>query len=683
MKKRLRQIVWFGFIPTLVWGVPALHSISDIRQLGVQTAGQHIPVELEAQVIRIHNDNGLFLFDGEKGVFGGITNDKSLLGAVSLGDWVRVQGHTIAGGFAPSIRMQSLEVIDHRPLPEARVFDSAELARPSTDCDWVAVSGRLISMKPVKIITPMILLELEQDNVRYFIQMNDTPENRANLTGKMFKQLTFNAVAGTRYNKQRQAVGRVFFVNAADDLHPTDELRPQADPIPVPIHALMRLGFDPDCPVIIRGMVTSIADQQITLRGEGCSVLAAVLPNLDMQVGDQVLLEGYGQQQSISPAFRAYRCDVTKQANRPIPKPMELTQELHSGYQMELVRLDAEVIGLDRALEGAMHHTPDILICRSGDTFFEARMPIGHRCPSEMTPGSMIRLTGICHLIQNEDEHWRVLADRFFIQLRGTEDLMLLSAAPWWNPARLLGLVSTVVGFAFFCLLWIVLLRKTVRHQTRVISEQVAQATITDERQRIARELHDTLNQGLVGAALQMRSGKRLLELNQPEACGQTIDLARQMLEHCSNETRNTIIDLRGGMLAQMSLPEVLERELNRLECQAVVLFSSKGECCCLKQEAERNVLLIAREAVTNAIRHGAPKEIIVTLSYQPDHLALTIRDDGCGFDSQISATATRFGIQGMMERAKRLGGKLDLQSVPHEGTQVAFNLPKLEKWKR
>ncbi|WP_322607356.1 sensor histidine kinase [Pontiella agarivorans] len=640
-------------------------------------------MNIEAQVTRNHMGNGLFLFDGREGIYVNAPQHKKTLQKIVPGQIVRIQGYSTPGGFAPSIYAETIEITGRKPLPNARPFSSKELYSTVIDCDWVSVSGRLISMKRTIVVTENIVIELEQDNLRYALQMPYSPETEEKLSDKMLQQVSFNAVVGTLYNENRQVAGRVFFVNSADDFILSDQLKPEKGTAIIPIHELMRIGFNNNNPVRIHGTVTSVLGRTLTLRGEQASLQASLLSDPDVRVGDRVLLEGYVWPKPIGPAFRARTLEVEQTStDSPQPKTMKLEQELSDKYNAELVSLHARLLDIKRPSDQNMQQTT--LLCRSGNYRFEAILPARYTVGSAVKPGATLMLTGICLLKQHPEEQWRVLADHFSLQLRNADDVIILKKAPWWTTQKLVALSLSVFVLAGFCLLWVSLLRRTVSRQTRIISQQIQKAAVMDERQRIARELHDNLDQGLVGAALQMRSGQRMLETTDPvdtEVLRQTLELAQHMLEHCSAESRSAIHDLRGGILETMTLSEALmdmTLALNE-ESEAAVRFSAEGLPFRLKAEAERNLLLIAREAATNALRHGAPKQVQILLSFKPDELRLWIQDDGCGFD--VTQNTNRFGIQGMHERAARLRAKLTIRSTPGTGTSIEISLPSSKQW--
>ncbi|QBG45910.1 hypothetical protein EGM51_00225 [Verrucomicrobia bacterium S94] len=100
-----------------------------------------------------------------------------------------------------------------------------------------------------------------------------------------------------------------------------------------------------------------------------------------------------------------------------------------------------------------------------------------------------------------------------------------------------------------------------------------------------------------------------------------------------------------------------------------------------LKQIADRNLLMVAREAVTNAVRHGNPTEIRVELTYWASSLSMTIYNNGKGFDPEQLPPAGHFGVRGMHERINRIKGELNIESDLEKGTTVTVELPSLKEW--
>jgi len=199
------------------------------------------------------------------------------------------------------------------------------------------------------------------------------------------------------------------------------------------------------------------------------------------------------------------------------------------------------------------------------------------------------------------------------------------------------------------------------------------------ERNRIAREWHDTLLAGFSAVGWQLETTARRLD-REPEEAFESLEIARRMVQHCQAEARRIIWDLREDLSGAESLDDAISRSLVRLTTGSTVkrTFDVAGEPVKLGREVERNVVCIVQEAAFNAIRHGCADEIAVHLQYLGDRLAVRVQDNGVGFDSERLAKngAGHFGVLGMQERANALGGRFQLRSRPGDGTLVEAVFP-------
>ncbi|MEP7357356.1 MAG: sensor histidine kinase, partial [Anaerolineales bacterium] len=199
-----------------------------------------------------------------------------------------------------------------------------------------------------------------------------------------------------------------------------------------------------------------------------------------------------------------------------------------------------------------------------------------------------------------------------------------------------------------------------------------------EERNRLAREIHDTLAQGLTAITLQLETADALLEAQgAPErgrqAIAQALALARSNLE----EARRSVLDLRAAPLQDHTLAEALAALAAEWSAKgpAPVRFIPSGAGRLLPPRVEAGLYRIAQEALTNAARHAHANIIRVELAAELGQVRLTIEDDGRGFEPD-QITADRFGLLGLNERARLLGGSLNLQSSPGEGTRVEVTVP-------
>ncbi|QBG45909.1 hypothetical protein EGM51_00220 [Verrucomicrobia bacterium S94] len=548
----------------------------------------------------------LFHPHGARGAYVQRPGDHTKLLRLHTGDSVTVTGKTYPGEFYPAIEAIEVEVNGWKPPPSGRPFRLDEINRPASDCDWVSVEGRVIGYSDVAAPYGRFYLFLEiNDSIQLGVNMPAVEPVWKQLPDYMFRRVRFNAIVGTIYNAQRQMTGRVFITDSISDFELIEEEGLHQAVVNVPIEELMQVTMDPQEPVRTRGVVTHAAGNEIYLRGRAAGLRVAVLNSDGIEAGQTVEVEGFAWPQPVSPAFRALKVRVLSDAGEePEPVPVELhglfgtnlpEDLMDSRLNYELIRIRAQLVDVGKYFAPTEKDANSVqvsLLCRSGEESFEARLPVGEQGPVGLEPGAVLELTGICNLMHNEDMRWRLYADGLWLQLRSVNDIAVIKPAPWWTAERLLWAVGIIFSMLLLFVVWTLLLRKTVDRQTGIISEKVEQEAVLNERQRIARELHDNLEQGLAGTAIQLQGSRRLLKHNTEtfsselrkmadeyrplENLAERFDVdmkrnvnefttAQEMLAFCGDESRTSIIDLRGGLLEKMDLPAALRQALQPL----------------------------------------------------------------------------------------------------------------------
>lgn len=199
-------------------------------------------------------------------------------------------------------------------------------------------------------------------------------------------------------------------------------------------------------------------------------------------------------------------------------------------------------------------------------------------------------------------------------------------------------------------------------------------AAVVEERNRISREWHDSLMAGFAAIAWQLEDARDQLR-GAPDEARASMDLARDMVRHTQAEARRIIWDLRLDLDQDVSLETALSELCQRMSNSAHVNVRTEleGREEPLSNVLKHNLLRIAQESLHNAVQHAHPESILVRLRYDNNAVTLRIKDDGCGFadDGKRTVEHGHLGIAGMEERARRLGGKLDISSTPGAGTEV------------
>ncbi|MDH2389186.1 sensor histidine kinase [Streptomyces sp. HNM0663] len=237
--------------------------------------------------------------------------------------------------------------------------------------------------------------------------------------------------------------------------------------------------------------------------------------------------------------------------------------------------------------------------------------------------------------------------------------------------------VATVLGYQA--------LYRESEHRRQLIEELVStRAELADaeraagtlaERERLAREIHDTLAQGLSSIQLLLRAAERALPGDGPAAVVH-VRQARRAAQDNLAEARRFVRALTPPDLANGSLTGALERLCAKSPGPPAVRFSVSGTPVELPTAYEAALLRTAQSALANAVRHAQAGRAEITLSFMDASVSLDVVDDGRGFDPPAVAGGEGFGLPGMRSRARTLGGTLSVESAPGEGTAVALTLP-------
>ncbi|MBN1250209.1 MAG: GAF domain-containing sensor histidine kinase, partial [Anaerolineae bacterium] len=202
--------------------------------------------------------------------------------------------------------------------------------------------------------------------------------------------------------------------------------------------------------------------------------------------------------------------------------------------------------------------------------------------------------------------------------------------------------------------------------------EQASRLAVIEERQRLARELHDSVTQALYGVSLYAEAAARQLGSGAAESASAYMRDVRDTAQEALREMRLLIFELRPSVLESEGLAVALQTRLESVEERAGlgVTFSVEGEAP-LPADVEEGLYRIAREALNNALKHAAAHNVSVTLDQGEEHIVLEIVDDGVGFDSAAAVQSGGLGLEGMAERATQMGGDLSVESEPGLGTRV------------
>ncbi|MBE3568244.1 MAG: hypothetical protein IMW90_21205 [Thermogemmatispora sp.] len=219
---------------------------------------------------------------------------------------------------------------------------------------------------------------------------------------------------------------------------------------------------------------------------------------------------------------------------------------------------------------------------------------------------------------------------------------------------------------------------QTAHTQVSAYALRVEELTMLTERQRLARELHDTLTQGVAGLVMQLEAVNSYLGKKQPRRAQEVVQSAIAQARTVLTETRYVLQDLRADHPRPDDLPEMVLEEVERFttstgipcETELEALAQTPDTCC-------GQVLRAITEGLSNIARHAHAHHAGIRATANQKELLIEIEDDGVGFDPQRATISPgHYGLVGLRERVHLIGGALDIKSSPGTGTRISILLP-------
>ena len=678
-----------------------LNSAAEVRALSESQARQALPVQLHGVYLGEADPEGIafVIQDETDGVY--VQGPANLVAGLQRGDWLDIRGITDPGGFAPYVVARSIRKLGTRPVPEPIRVGLDELNAGQMDAKWIEISGIVRSLEPkaptdsappppgtrytapgvdaANVSPPTVKLKLASGSARVTVEVTGAlkPEDYVDAEVRL-RGLCFNL-----HNRNRQFVRP--FVQVPRGVAVVIEKPPPRDPFsgePFPVAGLFRFE-----------QLTGIYRHRVHVRG----VVVYDRPGAALWVrdGDRSLRVETAQQDALEPGdevdvagfpahggYSAVLEDAVfrKRGTAGMPLPHRLTDVTTALlYDADLVQLDARVTEVQR-----LPDTVALTVDWAKTTVrAQLRLPDGDPVPTTWLPGSIVRLTGVCSVVADEAGPLGGLWEprSFKLLLRSPADVAVLHPRSWWTVERAVWVLAGFLALALAAVAVVMLAsRRRLREQERRRAMAEAEFTaILSERNRVAREIHDTLSQSLGAISVQLELARvHAGEIN-PSArmhLGSAHQLARAALA----DARESIWNMRSQVLERSDLGEALDGILRRLTEGTGITphLRVEGDRRRLAPVVENNLLRVGQEAMTNACKHAAPRRIQVALAFSKRSVRLEVEDDGHGFVRGPEPVGERrsFGLVGIRERAELLGGTAEIQSTPGLGTRVVVTVP-------
>jgi signal transduction histidine kinase len=700
------------FLPALIlaanaWGAPvtAPTSIADLRRLTLDEARLGRECVLEGVATALETPNQIRTVQDESGaIFLNLSGQDQPVCA--LGDRVRIFGRTEPGGFAPIFRAEKIERLGPGILPEPVRAEAQELQSGALDCRWVEVEGVVRAQGRAWESDGPALLTLASGGSRLPVIYWDRvppPDLRDAV-------VRVRGICTSWFNEKRQIIGSHLRVtDAAVQVHVLTPPR-RAEEVPVcAIAGLLQYDATTDWRRRVRLRGTVIAKHRgewVQLQDEARGLRVWLAELVDVPLGKEVEVLGFAERGAYGPHLADATLRVEGAGLHGSADVFD--PEKYAALDGRLVRTKAELMEIRH---GAAETS--LLLRTSGFTFpalLPAAAPAAWR---DFQPAALLELTGVCIVAMGSER----LHGSFpkpvgcELRLRLPSDVRVLAAAPWWTPSRTFRALAVVLAISGVGVAWTLtvvrknralhaaeselrgardLLEQRVVVRTGQLQEQLAArqleqaefAAVNAERTRLARELHDSVEQALAGAAWQFEAVSRTFA-SAPEKAAALLDRAVILLRRAQDEVRRTVWGLRALALERSDLPEALRENLALLTDGSGIHTDLivGGVRRALPAAIETGLLRLAQEAIANALKHAAPQHLLVRLDYAPETISLRVQDDGRGFRvSEAVSLNGHFGLRDLHERASGLGGQVALESEPGVGTTVAVRLPIRER---
>lgn len=652
---RVLVVLFLALIPAFARA--QLRTALEVRSLSREQADEGRTVDLRVVVVFSDPPSTVFVQDETAGTFFQLRGKD----APRPGDEVRVTGVTFPGLYLPGIAEAQFEVIGHPGLPEAIPIGFDELVSGRYHYQRVSLEGVVRTVAAVDEKNSLVRVALGSRVVEMRV---GAPLKDAALVDARVRVVGLTA---GEMNPRRQLV--VPYLRCTDwtEIEVLDPPRKgEAIPAVSPEQLLnFVVGGQELRRVKVSGDVLAVfPNGEVFLRGAEAAVgLTRIDSEPRIEPGDFVECLGFPEMDR----FSARLVDAVIQDHflgETLPEPRELSlSELADGEEDgNLVRVAGELVDHYRNERG------EVLVLREGNATVRIEAPAG---VGDDLLGSRLAATGIAVVESTRRlPPYRVEAEQVILRLRESDDLVVLAAAPWWTPQRMAIALGLLIFVSVLGALWIVLLQRQVRRQTTALRQRIEHEAVLEERQRLAREFHDSLEQDLTGLSLRLDAAA---VAGGDERLSRFIEGSRTLVSRIRAETRNLVSDLRedaegAGDLA-LALRDLVER--GSVEGGPKVSLVITSEIPPLPTAVVHHLRMIAQESVTNAIKHAEAKTIVISAEFEGSTLRLRIRDDGRGFDPKTALDGKgggHFGCMGMRERCRRLGANIEWESKIEEG---------------
>lgn len=654
-------------------GGTLLTKVAQIMALSPEAANSNTPVRILGMVTCYDPRLVLFVQDETAGVFV-FYNGPPL--DVQVGQYLWVSGWARPGIYSPFIDSPKFEAATRGPEVKPRQVSLAQIELGALDAQLIKATGVI---RGEEVIEDRLRLDLVDPPHRISVWLpSGQTRQRQPLLGSL---VSVRGVVGVGTDGQRHPTGFQIFANRLSDIEVLE--RGATNIFAGPLESIAELKTyygrnNRQGLVRVRGIVTGNWQEKILFiqDASGAAEVRSQGALQGLKPGTGVEVAGYVTPELDAPVLEdaAVRNLQTSGTVQPVQASAEALS--NGAADRQLVELEAQYLGLTSNSPNCV-----VIASRAGPRLIRALLPRDRPGDAlgNLPVGSRVRLTGICRA-----EKMLGTQPAINLLLRGPQDVQLIGAAPLGREAlqaRAFGAAAAALSAGLLAAL--VLVARQRRAQAGLLRVQKAlQAEMgegekqlrrsIEERERIARDLHDDIMQSIYAVGLNLEECRRAAK--QPgQDCEARLGLAINMLNASIRSIRGFISGLE---------PKLLNGNELKTALKSVALTSGEGSvqfqievdpagASRLTSTEATQLLHIAKEAISNSLRHARPSLIAVSLQPAGNDARLEIRDDGCGFDPG-SARGAGHGLRNMAARAQEIGAELKIVSAIGQGCCIS-----------
>ncbi|MBL9113952.1 MAG: ATP-binding protein [Verrucomicrobiaceae bacterium] len=643
------------------WLDAQITSAKEVRALSAEAAEMEQAVKLEATVIFVDLPATVFVQQDGAGTF---LRFIQVPQAIKPGDVVLAEGFTFPGLFVPGIKVSKWQVLRHSEMPPAVPATPDDLQSGRFHYQLVSIEGVVRSVLPLDEDKSVVRLAVGSRiiEVRVDEQPLDLTDHVVRVTG----------LAAGNINNVRQLVNPYVRVARWSEIATVSPARPLESLQPLKPSDLLKFDADGNTAerrVRVEGMVSAIfGDKSLLFLQDSEGSIAVAMPvGAQAKIGDVIRVPGFATMDRFTPTLAdTGPIEVTQHGTEELaPWPVAMSSMSKTVRDGGLVTLTGRVVDTYRSDLGE-----SIQLEQDGVRVI-AIAPRGLQ--TEIAPGQQVSLTGIARVQSVVGKGYNALPDAFHLWLRSQNDVRVISEPSPWTTGMLLKILGIAAVMGMGGLVWIYLLKRQV---TR-LQDRVRHEAVLEERQRIAREFHDTLEQELAGLSLRLDAAtSRPLD----DKAHALLTTSRNLITRVQVEARNLVADLRQDLDQPLNLEDALiELSHQHVPPAPILKVETTGTSHTLPQHVVHHLRMIAQEAVTNILKHAHASNVMLRLHGTPGTVILEVEDDGIGFstiDGNPPSASGHFGCVGIRERCQRIGAKVTWRSQPGKGTTLQVTLP-------